>query len=267
LLLTLGCDSPERLEIPSPRLLTRLLPLGTASHSHIFQTGQVSTRKESRHDLFNALVWSRLPGIKSALNALHIRYMSEQIGDNQTGNVALVEKRDRETGVPVQRGPGRDALTLIDESGVIVVGSDCGFLADLASRSWQEVFVSKALHWQGHVRVLVTGHGLLEKLLRPYKALTAHALLVRVSEKCMRMTGEELTDSIDREISRLLLAGSTLSSTDCLSPLPLMGIPGWWPLGEQDSAFYADTGVFRPPPAGFTSPPIYQLHGTAGGQI
>ncbi|HBZ06685.1 MAG TPA: DUF3025 domain-containing protein, partial [Massilia sp.] len=28
------------------------------------------------------------------------------------------------------------------------------------------------------------------------------------------------------------------------TPLPVLGVPGWWP--EQDAAFYADTSVFRP---------------------
>jgi hypothetical protein len=29
------------------------------------------------------------------------------------------------------------------------------------------------------------------------------------------------------------------------SPLPLLGVPGWWPANE-DPAFYADASVFRP---------------------
>ena len=37
-----------------------------------------------------------------------------------------------------------------------------------------------------------------------------------------------------------------LDTTNGLSPLPLMGVPGWWG-GGQDEAFYADKDVFRPP--------------------
>jgi Protein of unknown function (DUF3025) len=29
------------------------------------------------------------------------------------------------------------------------------------------------------------------------------------------------------------------------TPLPVLGVPGWWPANE-DPAFYADVGVFRP---------------------
>jgi hypothetical protein len=48
------------------------------------------------------------------------------------------------------------------------------------------------------------------------------------------------------------LLGSSLSnsrwlqSPAMLSPLPLMGIPGWWGAGEQNLDFYADKDVFRP---------------------
>ena len=29
------------------------------------------------------------------------------------------------------------------------------------------------------------------------------------------------------------------------TPLPVLGVPGWWPVNE-DAAYYADAGVFRP---------------------
>ncbi|HMM24565.1 MAG TPA: DUF3025 domain-containing protein [Pseudoxanthomonas mexicana] len=32
-----------------------------------------------------------------------------------------------------------------------------------------------------------------------------------------------------------------------LTPLPVLGVPGWWD-GNADPAFYADAAVFRPPP-------------------
>jgi len=33
-------------------------------------------------------------------------------------------------------------------------------------------------------------------------------------------------------------------TTANFSPLPVFGIPGWWP--QQDEAFYEDAFVFRP---------------------
>jgi hypothetical protein len=39
------------------------------------------------------------------------------------------------------------------------------------------------------------------------------------------------------------LAGEGLS-TSGFTPLPVLGVPGWWP--GQDETFYADASVFRP---------------------
>jgi hypothetical protein len=33
-------------------------------------------------------------------------------------------------------------------------------------------------------------------------------------------------------------------STAGFTPLPVLGVPGWWP--DQDDAFYLDHTVFRP---------------------
>ena len=38
---------------------------------HIYTTGQVSTRENNWHDLFNALAWSCFPQLKVAMNSVH----------------------------------------------------------------------------------------------------------------------------------------------------------------------------------------------------
>jgi len=52
-----------------------------------------------------------------------------------------------------------------------------------------------------------------------------------------------------------------LNSPADLSPLPLMGIPGWWPRAEQNEAFYSDRQVFRPPAEGISAAPVLDLSG------
>lgn len=224
---------------PNPAQLSNLLPDGLTSAAGrpvqfvpsedipgapyekcIHETGQVSTREESWHDLFNALVWCRLPNLKVAMNALHYRHLAEESGG--------------------RRGRQRDALTLLDESGVIVTGSHGGVLEALAARDWQQAFVGFREAWAEEIRVVVCGHAILEKFLDPYKALTAHALYLH-SEEPMR------TGDIDELLADALLSGGLLAGPGDLSPLPLMGVPGWWPSGPQDEFFYADQGVFRPP--------------------
>lgn len=226
-------------EFPGPAALTSLLPRATQSRAgqalqfvqadsipgvayekHIHETGQVSTREGSWHDLFNALAWCRLPRLKAAMNAVHYAHLEEARGGC--------------------RGRQRDALTLLDESGVIVYGEHAPVLEALARRDWRAAFVDGAAAWQRRLQVRICGHAILEKFLAPYKSMTAHALFLYVDGP--------LTDTaLDPLLADALLRGELLSSPADLSPLPLMGIPGWWHGGEQNEAFYDDQHVFRPP--------------------
>jgi len=192
---------------------------GVEYEQHIYETGEVSTREESWHDLFNALAWCRFPRLKAALNECHYRH--------------LHEARDG------RRGAQRDALTLLDESGVIVTSPDRALLDALRAHDWQAAFVVRRDSWETS-GVMVCGHAILEKFLAPYKALTAHALL-------LPLDGAACAADLDAALAERLRAGELLQTTRGLSPLPLMGIPGWWPGGPQDEAFYADRAVFRQP--------------------
>lgn len=192
---------------------------GVDYEKHIYETGEVSTREGSWHDLFNALVWTRFPGLKAAMNERHYR--------------CLDEARDG------RRGAQRDALTLLDESGVIVTSPDPGLLEALRARDWQAAFATRRDGWAAS-GVMVCGHAILEKFLAPYKALTAHALL-------LPLDGAACAADLDAQLASGLRSGELLNTPRDLSPLPLMGIPGWWPDGPQDETFYADRAVFRLP--------------------
>ena len=225
-------------DFPSPGALSRLLPPGQAGaagrwvrfrpaadipgvayEKHIFETGEVSTRENNWHDLFNALVWCRFPYLKTAMNEVHYRHL----GEEQEG----------------RRGRRRDALTLLDESGVVVFSGDEGLLSALRARDWESAFVNRRGSW-GEAGIMVCGHAILEKFLAPYKSLTAHALL-------MPLHGAVCAADFDAMLAEGVRDGSLPSTTRDLSPLPLMGIPGWWAGGDQDEEFYADRDVFRIP--------------------
>jgi len=249
-------------EFPSCAELNALLPTGLCSdggqpirfvasdqlaedaYEHrIYTTGQVSTRPDSWHDLFNALVWMRYPRIKVAMNKLHYHARSE----SRSGS----------------RGRLRDALTLFDECGVIVFSSQLDLLNTLADRNWTSVFQTDTFHTS--VALSICGHAILEKYLSPYKAMTAKALLVHVNNEFMKLPRQEMLDHLDREIARQMLNGQTLSKPACLSPLPLAGVPGWWSQDEQNkSPFYKDLNVFRPAPADLSPAPVLSFRGTAG---
>lgn len=201
------------------------LPAGVPYESFISETGGVPTR-ENLHDFFNALVWLTFPKLKARLNALH----AEAMAGNGVGDRAAVQS----TG----RGKLRDAATLFDENGALLMSSDASLLDALRRHSWQEVFVTRRDDFQRHCRIFLFGHALLEKLVTPYKAITAHALPMSVSDEvngvgqvgAMQVAGLEMLDF------RL--------TAKAFTPLPVLGIPGWWV--EQRAAFYEDASVFRP---------------------
>jgi hypothetical protein len=208
-----------------------------AYEQRIYTTGQVSTRPDNWHDLFNALVWMRFPRIKLAMNTMHYNASAQSMSGS--------------------RGAQRDALTLFDECGVIVFSAEHEPLEALAQRQWPRLFQSDEVKHKA--QYVICGHAMLEKFLSPYKAMTAKALLVRVNADTMKLPKEILLTELDKHLAGLLLNGEILQSPACLTPLPLSGIPGWWPSGQQNEDFYLDQNVFRPAPASLTPVPIIEF--------
>jgi hypothetical protein len=199
---------PLRFFAPDGRLSAR------DYETHILRTGQVPTRADTWHDVLNALVWLRFPRFKAALNAAH--------GEAITG----------ETGPT--RGRRRDALTVLDESGVWVISRDPALPALLAARAWQALFWEARSRVETEMRFVVVGHALLEKVLAPYPAMTG---------KCLTLIAESLDPDAADELSAVALA--EIDSPRQLAPLPVQGIPGWDP-ANANAAYYANQEIFRP---------------------
>lgn len=208
------------------------LPEGTAYERFIFEQRQVPTR-ENLHDFFNGLCWLRFPQAKQQLNRLQAAEIARQ-------------------GVVGTRGPLRDALTLFDENAALLQAPEALWAA-LRARDWQRLFVDLRPLW-AQARVELFGHALLEKLVAPYKSITAHVYALPVPPG---LAGDAAWDA--------WLAG-TLGAEGLRSkpftPLPVLGVPGWWP-ANAEPGFYADSGVFRPPRLTVSAPP-QDPHGARG---
>lgn len=186
----------------------------TAYEAHIARTGEVPTR-DNAHDFFNALVWLTFPRTKARLNALQAQAIAA-------------------TGIGAQRGPVRDAATLIDENAVLLVTRRADIVDALKRHDWHALFVGCRGAWRAEVRPIVFGHALMEKLSAPYKAITAHALPVPLAV-------DASVAEIDVQVAAAL--EPTLTPRRLL-PLPVLGIPGW--ADNDDLAFFDDPAVFRP---------------------
>lgn len=182
--------------------------------TRILQTGQVPTRADTWHDVLNALVWLRFPRFKAALNAAHGADLAAESG-------------------PV-RSRRRDALTVLDESGVWMISRDPALPALLAGRAWLPLF------WEARSRVeketcfVIVGHALLEKTLDPYPTMTG---------KSLTLIADSLDPDAADEASAAALAA--IDSPRQLAPLPIQGIPGWDP-ANASAAYYANQDIFRP---------------------
>ncbi len=206
------------------------LPEGVAYEAHIFATGDVPTR-EGLHDFFNALCWMRFPATKLRLNQLQAQAI-EAAG-----------------GVGTRRGPLRDALTLFDENAALLQAPEPVWQALLA-RDWSRLFVELRPLW-AQSTLLLFGHALTEKLVAPYKSITAHVLRLPVPTGWPADLPADWP--ADAGAARVhpwddWLAGQLTPewlATKPYTPLPVLGLPGWWPANE-DPAFYADPQVFRP---------------------
>ena len=190
------------------------LPTDIAYEAFIYSHKRVPTR-DNLHDFFNGLCWLRFPKTKSRLNFLQAQEITSQ-------------------GVGSTRGPLRDALTLFDENVLLLQSSDALWQA-LQDRDWIKLFVQLRDEWQS-AHVVTFGHALLEKLVTPYKSITAH--VYRIASDVDAQNDRALDDWLASNLQPNFLA------TKPFLPLPVLGIPGWWPENE-DASFYTDTQVFR----------------------
>jgi len=191
--------------------------------------GAVPTRLSgpgALHDLLNALAWLSFPRVKAVLHQLQ----------------ATAIARD---GIGAARGRLRDGVTLLDENGIFLVIQDQSDATRLRERAWRSLLWEDRARWGPQIRAVPLGHGLVERLVRPYPALTSHVRALRLPPAWFALPPVEQIRELDRVAAARLRARPPLPGA--LDPLPVLGIPGWWAANE-DPAFYSNERVFRTRP-------------------
>ncbi|WP_284280534.1 DUF3025 domain-containing protein [Limnobacter litoralis] len=192
--------------------------LGALDYEKCVASGRIPTR-DCAHDWYNAWVWLRYPAFKRALN---LRHMAE------AGKPAGANGRNR----------CRDAMTLFDENGLLLLTHRSELIGALHAFDWKALFCDMRPWWFGDVRVVVVGHGLLEALHRPYKGLCAKV-------RCVLL--DPVANQVRTDDERLCIEVESLRTPAELLPLPVMGIPGWFSESAAPG-FYDDPRVFRSKP-------------------
>lgn len=205
------------------------LPFESQYEPRCYLQGEVQTREENWHDLFNALVWLTFPAAKRAINARH--YAALTSGPPRVG---LSE-----------RGAVRDMNTLFDESGVVIPYADASLAALLKSFAWKELFWQRRQDVRTKMAFYLFGHGLYEKAFAPYSGMTGQGLLLPVEEAFFAWPLAMQLKHLDIQIADYFDDTQNVNSTRELTPVPLLGIPGWTADNEQE-LYYEDTRYFRP---------------------
>ena len=196
---------------------------GLVYECRIWDNGEVETRPDNWHDFFNALVWLTFPHTKIAVSACHVEAMTPE---------------------GAARGTVRDALTHFDECGIVVLSAKPELLDLLRNFEWKKLFVEQRAEVKQNMRFVVFGHATYESLLKPFRGLTAKAVLYDVDAGWLQLPLAEQLVAVDIRLAADLASGRYTRPRD-FQPLPLLGIPGVTAESE-DPAYYDDTWQFRP---------------------
>lgn len=193
----------------------------------IYETQQIPTRAENWHDFFGALIWCLFPKTKALLNQLHMAEIAEH-GQQQRSKL-------------------RNKLTLLDECGVLLClePEQLAHAEFLRQHQWQQSFVTKRSDWWQGVRPVIFGHAIYEMATMPFIGLTAKCYFMSVPEGFCDWSLTDTYTFLDEKLEQQIANTSLLLDNQQLTPLPLLGVPHWYPTNSEQT-FYANTEYFRP---------------------
>lgn len=214
------------------------LPEGAAYESFIATTGNIPTR-DNLHDLFNGSIWLTFPKTKALLNYYHMLEIDRH-------------------GISASRGCIRDTITVFDENGAILVTAEPSIGEALMDFDWQASLVTPRAKWdnlqpltigskpEAKAAVYIFGHALLEKLIQPRKPLCAHSVVMNVTADFFALPLSERLPYLDKHLADYMhhLLSQNAVTPRNLAPLPILGVPHFWP-ANREASFYEDSAVFR----------------------
>lgn len=250
--------------------LDNLVADGRYYEAFIASTGQIPTRQRNWHDLFGNLIWALLPRSKAAMNAAHCmdiardgltqrsrrRHRLTQLDEcgvlvlypaHIPGAQHLIEQLQQHQWLAAmwqQRHSWKDfwqsyaALDTVFDTAV-----DGATQAANTSETNHNSDETRGRPW---CSAFILGHANLEMLTAPFRGLTGKMWPLAVPDDFLQWPVAQRLDFIDTVFSQQI-ANVDVFMAQCVSPLPLLGVPGW--ADGQTESLYLDTGYFRPKPS------------------
>jgi hypothetical protein len=189
-----GLRALRFVEVPrnKPRRKGQPIVLAELYEGRVIERGEVPTRRDDWHDLFNALAFITFPRAK---RALHARQYTIMQGRLSPGAKRLPNARTRE----------QDALALFDEGGLVVVGTTHTGEPELAA----EIQAGRAC-------AIPFGHALYEHMVARAPCPLATAFAIAVEPAAL---SDAWLDALDRALAQ------SLSAPTCFTvPSPERGV-------------------------------------------
>jgi len=221
----LALSVPRAADTQLPRFVTEdreALRRQGGYEQHVAKVRAVPTRAGHWHDLFNMAVWAHFPKLRWALNSLHI--------DPDPG------QKDPRNG----RTRAQNVASTFDEAGMLVISTNRGILDDLRALHFKRAFWERRQELLDTTRFWVVGHGLLESLLTPHRALSARSLQLHVASLPPHAASQSACDAFRFEIDEVAAARvrTWRHGRTVLDPVPVLAIPGYSDNDKRE--FYED---------------------------
>ncbi|RDH83908.1 MAG: hypothetical protein DIZ80_07160 [endosymbiont of Galathealinum brachiosum] len=188
----------------------------------VYLKNELQTRTYNWHDFFNALIWLKFPKTKKTLNKIHYKQaIKRPVGSNRS----TLENR----------------ITQFDECGAIIITNNRKMLDLIKNHQWHELFISNQNEFENNLRCVIFGHAMFEKAINPYIGMTCHCILLEDQLLLDDINNDNYKD-LDEKLANIW-ENQISSNPQKFNALPLLGIPGYWPVQNED--FYTNTNYFR----------------------
>jgi hypothetical protein len=128
---------------------------------------------------------------------------------------------------------------------MIVACADAELVELWRTHQWRAAFWDRRVAVADRMRAVVIGHGLLAKLVAPFRGITARVLVLPLDGAALPANPALVGAALDADAAATINARGVACAPEHLLALPVAALPGW-DMEASDGRLFDDTAVFRP---------------------